>query len=106
MDIRAGSKFSCDVDGKLKSFYRAANALLHKSSAVGIDKMRDMLYFLYLRYCVPILGYGYSVISSCLSNRDAHRLKVAHNSMVRRIFAISRYDSVPAQFSFGTCMAL
>ena len=36
VDIHAGTRIVCDIDGRLKSFYRAANALLHKSSVVGI----------------------------------------------------------------------
>ena len=35
-----------------KSFYRAANALLHKSSMVGIARSQDLMFFLYQRYSV------------------------------------------------------
>ena len=106
VDIRAGTRFVCDIEGRLKSFYRAANALLHKSSMVGIARSQDLLFFLYQRYCVPILRYGYDVMLGCLLRRDENRMKVAHNSMVRRIYGIDSFDSVPVRFSFATCMGL
>ena len=50
-------------------------------------------------HCLPILTYAIEVITVC--NRDRRRqLRVAYNSLFRRIFGYRNYQSVRALQSF------
>ena len=100
VDLHSGSKFSCRIDSKLRSFYSSANSILTRSSLVNLGQDPIPLFYLFKQYCVPIMTYGSRVVFSCVSKGDMTRLKVAYNGCVRRIFRISRFDRVPDDLGF------
>ena len=81
--------FNCCVDAKVKSFYRSANAILR------IDGRSDETVMLHLleSQCVSILTYATEVIH--VADRDERRrLRVAYNSIFRRVFGYRNWESV------------
>ena len=87
--LQSGKQFNCNIDKKVKSFYRSANAILR------IDGRSDELVMLQLleTQCVSILTYAIEVIH--VTNRDERRrLRVAYNSIFRRIFGYRTWESV------------
>ena len=89
IEFLAGCKLSCKVDTKLASFYRGVNGILYNASKANLRGAPNLLYFLYATYCLPILRYGLTcVILPFLTRRDLARLRIAHNSAVRRILKL------------------
>ena len=87
--LQAYKEFNCDIDEKVRSFYRCANAILR------IDGRSDELVMLQLleSQCISILTYAVEVIH--VANRDQRRrLRVAYNSIYRRIFGYRDWESV------------
>ena len=81
--------FNCSIDAKVKSFYRCANAILR------IDGRSDEIVMLHLleSHCVSILTYATEVIH--IADRDERRrLRVAYNSIFRRVFGYRNWESV------------
>ena len=81
--------FNCSIDAKVKSFYRSANAILR------IDGRSDEIVMLQLleSQCVSILTYAVEVI--VVADRDERRrLRVAYNSIFRRVFGYRNWESV------------
>ena len=95
--LRSGSRFSCSVKEKLKSFYRSLNGILR------VEGRSDDMILLRLieTHCLPILTYGVEVIH--LTQRDERRsLRVAYNSVFRKIFGYRIFESVSnLQHSLG-----
>ena len=89
VNLVSGPKFNCCVNEKIRKFYRAANYILR------IDGKSDDLLMLRLieTHCIPILTYAIEVIT--VLDRDARRqLRVAYNSVFRRIFNYRSWQSV------------
>ena len=89
VNLQAHKHFNCDIDNKIKSFYRCANAILR------IDGRSDETVMLRLMetQCVPILTYAIEVTH--VADRDQRRrLRVAYNSIFRRIFGYRDWESV------------
>ena len=87
--IRSQKEFNCSIDDKVKSFYRCANAILR------IDGRSDEIVMLQLleSQCVSILSYAMEVIH--VADRDeCRRLRVAYNSIFRRLFGYRDWESV------------
>ena len=87
--LQSDKLFNCNIDAKVKSFYRCANAILR------IDGRSDEIVMLQLleTQCVSILSYAIEVIH--VANRDERRrLRVAYNSIFRRIFGYRTWESV------------
>ena len=87
--IQSYKRFNCDIDGKVKSFYRCANAILR------IEGRSNELVMLQLleSQCVSILTYAIEVIH--VADRDENRrLRVAYNSIFRKIFGYRDFESV------------
>lgn len=87
--LSSSKKYNCCIDAKVKSFYRSANAILR------IDGYSNELVMLQLleSHCLPILAYAIEVID--VADSDARRkLRVAYNSMFRKIFNYKRNESV------------
>ena len=87
--IRSHKEFNCSIDDKVKSFYRCANAILR------IDGRSDEIVMLQLleSQCVSILSYAVEVIH--VADRDERRrLRVAYNSIFRRLFGYKDWESV------------
>ena len=81
--------FNSSIDAKVKSFYRSANAILR------IDGRSDEIVMLQLleSQCVSILTYAVEVI--VVADRDERRrLRVAYNSIFRRVFGYRNWESV------------
>ena len=97
---------SCLVDAKLASYYRAANALLCRVRETGLFREPNVQYFLYSRFCIPVISYGLQTIWSLMTKRDKKRLRVAHNSSVRRVFRIGYMDYIPEQYRLEAILDL
>ena len=81
--------FNCSVSEKIKAFYRCANAILR------IEGRSDEIVMLHLleTHCVSVLTYAIEVIS--VADRDERRrLRVAYNSIFRRLFGYRDWESV------------
>ena len=89
IDLVSHKRFNCCIDSKLRKFYRSLNSILR----VG-GKSNDLIMLHLLEaHCIPILTYGIEVIF--VSDRNKRRqLRVAYNSVFRRIFDYRRYQSV------------
>ena len=93
--LKSAKSFDCSIKERVKKFFRCANAIFR------IDgKPNDMvLLHLVETHCVPILTYACEVIH--VSNRDENRqLRVAYNSLFRKIFQYRWSESVSALQSF------
>ena len=95
--LKSGSRFGCSITERVKAFYRSLNSILR------IDGRSDDMILLQLveSHCVPILTYGIEVVS--VADRDERRsLRVAYNSVFRRIFGYRIFESVSTlQHSLG-----
>ena len=89
--LKSGKTFNCSVTERVKKFYRSVNAILR------IDGYSNDLVMLRLieTHCIPILTYAIETIH--VSNRDECRqLRVAYNSVFRKIFNYRWTESVSA----------
>ena len=85
----SSKQFNCCISEKIKSFYRSANAILR------IDGRSNELCMLRLleSHCLPILAYCIEIIH--VADRDIRRkLRVAYNSMYRKVFGYRQSESV------------
>ena len=87
--------FNCNIDEKVKKFYKCANAIFRVEG-----RSNDMVLLRLIEaHCLPILTYAIEVI--WVSNRNTRRkLRVAYNSIFRRIFGYRYRDSVTALQGF------
>ena len=87
--LQAGTKFGCCITEKIRKFYRASNNILRIegwSSDILILRLIES-------HCIPILTYGIEVI--VVADPNTHRqLRVAYNSVFRRIFNYRSWQSV------------
>ena len=93
--LKSGKAFGCSVTDRVRKFYRCANAILR------IDGHSNEMVMLQLleTHCVPILTYAIEVVK--VHNRDERRqLRVAYNSIFRKLFEYRRYESVRRLQSF------
>ena len=89
VSLKSSNKFSCSVVDRLNKFYKCANAIFR------IDGYSDELTMLRLveTHCVPLLTYGVEIIH--ISDPEEQRkLRVAYNSLFRKIFGYRYFDSV------------
>ena len=87
--LKSHKFFNCCIDNKIKSFYRATNAILR------IDGRSDEMVMLQLleSQCISILTYAVEVIH--VADRDERRkLRVAYNSVFRKVFGYRDWESV------------
>ena len=93
--LKSNKKFDCSVTDRIKKFYRCANAILR------IDgRSNDMVMLRLIEtHCIPVLTYGVEIID--VMNQDERRqLRVAYNSVFRKIFGYRYSESVTALQSF------
>ena len=87
--LKSGLTFGCTVRERIKKFYRCANAILRidgKSDDLIMQKLLET-------HCVSLLTYAVEIVH--VANRDDRRqLRVAYNSVFRRIFAYRWSESV------------
>ena len=84
-----GPKFGCCVDETVSKFYRAANSILR------VDGRSDDIVMLRLleTHCVPILSYAIEIIHVA-DSKEKRRMRVAYNSVFRKLFNYSWRESV------------
>ena len=84
-----GTRFGCCIADKIRKFYKASNHIFRiegKSNDLMILRLIET-------HCIPILTYGIEVLF--VSNQDTRRqLRVAYNSVFRRIFNYRQWQSV------------
>ena len=84
-----GPRFGCCAEETLSKFYKAVNSILR------VDGRSDDLVMLRLleSHCVPILSYSIEVLHVA-DRRQRSRLRVAYNSIFRKLFHYSWRESV------------
>ena len=87
--VCSGPRFSCSITDKVKSFYKCANSIFR------IEGFSDDMIKLNLveSHCVPLLTYAVEVIHIS-DAAERRKLRVAYNSLFRRIFGYSYRESV------------
>ena len=97
--LSSHKQFNCCIEEKVKSFYRSANAILRIEGRSNDLVMLQLLE----THCISILSYGIEVIF--VANADTRRkLRVAYNSIFRRIFKYRVSESVTQlQHALGRC---
>ena len=87
--LKSAKSFECCVKERIKKFYKCSNAIFRidgKSNDTVILKLVET-------HCIPILTYACEIL--CISNRDERRqLRVAYNSLFRKIFQYRWSESV------------
>ena len=87
--LKAHTKFNCCIDSKVKSFYRCANSILRIEGRSNENVMLQLLEV----HCTSILTYAIDVVR--VADRDENRrLRVAYNSIFRRVFNYRPWESV------------
>ena len=89
VDIVSGKKFGCSATGRIKRFYRCANAIFR------VEGRSDDLTMLRLAesHCVPILTYSME-IAHFSDQREKSKIRAAYNSLFRKIFGYKWCKSV------------
>ena len=89
VNLVSGRRFGCSAVDRIKKFYRCANAIFR------IDGRSDDLTMLRLvqSHCVPILTYGIE-ITHFSDSREKSKIRMAYNSLFRRIFGYRLFESV------------
>ena len=93
--LKSGKKFGCSVADRVRKFYRCLNAIFR------IDGVSNDMVMLHLAetHCVPIITYAIEVVH--VANRDERRqLRVAYNSLFRKLFDYRQSESVTALQGF------
>ena len=89
--LKSGKTFSCSIMERVKKFYRSMNSILRiegRSTDVVMLRILET-------HCVPLLTYAIEIIH--VTNQDERRqLRVAYNTIFRRIFGYRRSESVTA----------
>ena len=89
--LKSNKRFDCSIKEKVRKFYKCANAIFR------IDGYSNDTVMLRLveTHCVPLLTYAVEIID--VIDRDEYRqLRVAYNSLFRKIFNYRRFESVTA----------
>ena len=84
-----GNKFGCCIADTVSKFFRAANAILR------VEGRSDDIVMLRLleSHCVPILSYASEIIDVA-DSKQKNKLRVAYNSIFRKLFHYSWRESV------------
>ena len=93
--LKSSKQFDCSVNERVKKFFRCANAIFRIEGKSNDTVMLRLVE----SHCVPILTYAIEIIH--VANRDERRqLRVAYNSLFRKIFHYRWSESVSALQSF------
>ena len=96
VDLCAGKVLSFSPTSTIRSFHRAANAILYSKVKPSNNVLMKLLY----TNCVPIVTYASAV--RVFSAADMYRCHVAVNNAVRKIFSFAVWESIRAlRTSFG-----
>ena len=95
VNLKSNKNFDCSIVDRVKKFYRCANAIFRIDGRSNDTVMLQLVE----SHCVPILTYAVEVTH--VSNRDERRqLRVAYNSLFRKIFNYRWSESVTALQAF------
>ena len=93
--LKTGVSFNCSITEKVRKFYRSTNAIFRIEGRSNDTVMLQLIE----THCIPILTYAIEVIH--VANRDERRqLRVAYNSVYRKIFNYRWSESVTALQAF------
>ena len=93
--LRSGKIFNCSITDRLKKFYRCANAIFRIDGFSNDSVMLRLVE----THCVPLLTNAIEVIH--VVNQDERRqLRIAYNSLFRKIFDYRWNESVTAVQKF------
>ena len=89
MDLTSHKKFDCSILNRVKKFYKSLNSILR------IEGRSDEMTLLRLieSHCLPILTYAIEVLEIA-DVSDRRKLRVAYNSIFRKLFGYRQYESV------------
>ena len=95
VSLKSAKTFDCSIKEKIKKFFRCTNAIFRIE-----DRSNDTVMLRLLEsHCVPLLTYAIEVIQ--VKNRDESRqLRVAYNSLFRKLFGYRWSESVTSLQSF------
>ena len=93
--LKSSKYFNCSITEQIIKFYRCANGIFriegHSNDTVMLRLVEA--------HCVPLLTYGVEILH--IADRDERRqLRVAYNSLFRKIFGYRWYESVTALQGF------
>ena len=93
--LRSSKRFDCSIHERIKKFYRCSNAIF------CIDGMSNDIVMLrpIEAHCVPVLTYAIEVVD-VLDRNEKRQLRVAYNSVFRKIFNYRWSESVSALQGF------
>ena len=93
--LRSAKKFDCSISDRVKKFYRCTNSIFR------IDGVSNDMVVLRLieTHCVPILTYAIEIVH-VLDRNERRQLRVAYNSVFRKIFNYRWSESVTALQGF------
>ena len=88
VEICAGKSLTFPANNVIRSFHRAANAILFSRVKPRNEVLLKLLY----TNCVPIVSYTCAV--RLFSSADMNRCHVAINNAIRRIFSFATWQSI------------
>ena len=93
--LRSSKTFDCSVTDRIKKFYRCTNSIFR------IDGMSNDMVMLRLieTHCIPLLTHAIEVVH-VLDRNERRQLRVAYNSVFRKIFNYRWSESVTALQGF------
>ena len=86
--LKAGKSLSFCCTGVIRSFHRAANAILFSRKKPNQEVLMKLLY----ANCVPIISYACAVRE--FSASEMYRCHVAINNAIRRIYSYAVWQSI------------
>ena len=87
--LKSSKVFNCSIREQVKKFYRSANGIFRIEGRSNDTVMLRLME----SHCVPILTYGIEIVH--VIDRDERRqLRVAYNSLFRKLFGYRQYESV------------
>ena len=87
--LKSGKLFNCCVKDRIKKFYRCANSILRIEGRSNDSVMIGLLE----AHCVPILTYAVEIVH-VVNRNERRQLRVAYNSIFRKIFCYRWRESV------------
>ena len=88
VEICAGKSLEFSVENVIRSFHRAANAILYSPVKPSNEVLLKLLY----TNCVPIVSYCCAV--RVFKAADMNRCNVAINNAIRKIFSFATWESI------------
>ena len=93
--LKSGKMFSCSVSDRIKKFYRCSNAIFRIDGRSNDTVMLRLIE----SHCIPLLTYACEIIHIA-NQHERRQLRVAYNSVFRKIFGYRWSQSVSALQSF------